>query len=143
MRRTICLLAALLAVSSLGSDAPKEYDGIAAWDDGLQGSWQLILSETSDWSLTSDGLVTTYRNGTRSIAYPDGICDCAYRADVASRPTQLDIIQMEGEEQGGTRQSIYRVEGRTLWVAEYQKKPGRPQSFEDAGLIIRTYKRVK
>jgi uncharacterized protein (TIGR03067 family) len=146
MRRIVCLLAGvLLVVPSLGSDAPKEYDGVTD-DTGLEGSWQQVGAvKNRDTTMEmSSAYVWTYRNGKVTL-HLDGIltAEDSYTVDASFRPARMDCVKTDGEFKGKRWRHIYRIEGGTLWIA-YGKFGGeRPRSFEDADGYVGIYKRVK
>src|SRR5262249_52284330 len=72
MRRIVCLLAGvLLVVPSLGSDAPKEYDGATERDE-LEGTWELVGIECRPVQEgPSNQCVVTFRGGRFTKSYGD------------------------------------------------------------------------
>src|SRR5262249_6151031 len=130
MRRTVCLLAALLVLPSLGSDSPKEYDG-AMQDDELQGTWQIAGSSRiclqtfrgNTWVYTQEGQVV--EEGT-------------FKADQILKLALLDETMVNGQKEN----YIYRIEGDTLWTA-FRRDRERPKSFDEAILVTTEWKRVK
>jgi uncharacterized protein (TIGR03067 family) len=144
MCRTVCFLAALLALAPLGSDAPDEFDGAAETAD-LEGSWQQVgMVWNGKRTVTDAGCVRTYRYGRETTH--DGarlIGVCPFTVDTSSRPARMDTVETAGKHTGKTWRHIYRVEGDTLWVAHGGPGEGRPRSFEDRNTYVGIYKRVK
>jgi uncharacterized protein (TIGR03067 family) len=145
MRRTVLLLAVvLLAVPLLGSDAPKEYDGAAAWDDGLQGTWRLTGHRINGEPRNPyDRHVQSFRSGTYTITWSDGdLWQGSYRIDSARNPPHLDWIPSGGGFKGEMLKFICKRDGDTLRIAGRRDKQ-RPPGFNDEGVEVWTYKRVK
>jgi uncharacterized protein (TIGR03067 family) len=140
MRRTVCLLAVLLVLPSLGSDSPKEYDG-ATEGDGIEGKWQCIAYQKQDPFQS----VLIVRAGTYTISYKDGdVIEGNIRIDPNQNPAHLDENPLTGYLKGETLKCIYQIEGDTLRIAGL---PGlyvqRPKGFNDPGIEVSTYKRVR
>jgi uncharacterized protein (TIGR03067 family) len=140
MRRIVCLLAGVLLVApSLGSDTPREYDG-ATEIAVLEGSWRLtkreIRGETEQ--LGSIQRVLTFQGGT--VTYTGDSRDVKYRIVPNCNPPHLDEVV-----QGQTLKFIYQIDGDTLRIAWIDgASPVRcPLGFNDVGVIVQTYKRVK
>ena len=146
MRRTVCLLAVvLLVVPSLGSDAPRGYDGEAVWDDELQGTWQ--WDEFNGRKVeTNLREVLTFRSGTYTSSYSDGdTFRGSYRLDPTRKPPHLDEVPSNGPYRGQTVKYIYQLDRDTLRIAFMAAEDDmrRPQGFNDKGVYVETYKRVK
>jgi uncharacterized protein (TIGR03067 family) len=146
MRRTVCLLAAvLLALPSRGSDAPRGYDG-AAEIDGIEGTWELTGIQVRANVIGSSGLVTTYRGGTfTSHSAGGGTVSGIYHLDPARKPSYLDTRPSSGAARGKNLKFIYEVKGDTLRLA-YPSDPDdfrRPQAFGGEEVTVLVYKRVK
>src|SRR5262249_44083665 len=134
MRRTVRLLAVvLLVLPLLGSDLPKEYDGVTERDD-VQGTWELVEWTFDGQSFGGEGtMVTNYRFGTKVVRYWDSrTITGRYRTDPTRTPPSLDEIRSDGDYQGQAIRWIYRVEGDTLRIAHLNMDPTRrPQTFHD------------
>jgi uncharacterized protein (TIGR03067 family) len=147
MRRTVYLLGvALLVLPSLGSDSPKEYDGATDADD-IQGTWEEIRREKDNRVAFPDyRLVETYRGGTFIFNYEQrDTIRGTYRLDPGCKPPHLDCCPSNGQTQGRTLKLIYEVKGDTLRIGYLTHKDlsRRPQGFDDDGVIVAVYKRVK
>jgi uncharacterized protein (TIGR03067 family) len=144
MRRTVCLLAvALLALPSLGSDSPKEYDGSVECDD-LQGVWRAVaLKQNGQVSAYEAAGATAYRAGKWEYREKDFFESGTYKTDTSFRPAHMDSTVTVGELKGRTGKWIYRVDGDTLWKAYRVDAEGRPSSFEEKGVATVICKRVK
>jgi uncharacterized protein (TIGR03067 family) len=146
MRRFVCLLAvALLAVPSLGSDAPTEYEG-ATEAAGIEGAWQLVAFEYQGGRVKPDLQgVLTCRGETFALAYNSvESLRGSYRVDPAQSPPQLDWVPSGGELKGKTLKLLYRIDGDTLTVAFRTGDDwSRPQGFGGKGVATETYRRVK
>jgi uncharacterized protein (TIGR03067 family) len=147
MRRSVCLLAvALLALPSLGSDAPKEYDGATERDE-LEGSWERVsaapVGGKAAISLPGE-CVETFRDG-RWVYKDKGrvISEGVYRADSTRRPCALDESTTAEKEAGQARRFIFRVDGDTLRTAFVPGSREYPKSFDQTGAWGATWKRVK
>jgi uncharacterized protein (TIGR03067 family) len=149
MRRIVCLLAGvLLVVPSLGSDAPKEYDGATERDE-LEGTWELVGIECRPVQEgPSNQCVVTFRGGRFTKSYGDGdTLRGSYRLDPARKPSHLDQYLSTGPFQGRTQECIYRIDGDTLRIALSTSRGDsddfrRPQGF-DRPVVLSVYKRVK
>jgi uncharacterized protein (TIGR03067 family) len=140
MRRTVLLLAGVLLVAaSLGSDAPKEYDG--ATENEIEGTWRIVavdldgrrLREEAPWGKL------TFRAGRWQFSAENGVVAASYTTDASCRPAHLDVIY-----DSDTRKFVYRIDGNTLRMAEAQNwGDPRPRSIDGKGIIVHTYKRVK
>jgi uncharacterized protein (TIGR03067 family) len=148
MRRTVCLLAVvLLALPSLGSDAPKDYDGATAVaDEELRGTWVLKKVERNGHLLMARRGDQTFRGRVWEEKRGSDRRIGTYTADPSRNPCFLDIVHPD-DPPGTTRKYIYQVHGDTLKMAFIWEPGERPASFQDfedkAGLTVATYKRVK
>jgi uncharacterized protein (TIGR03067 family) len=145
MRRIVYLLAGgLLVVPSLGSDAPKEF-GDAAEPDELQGMWALVLQVYDHRQAIAPAVegseVETFRAGRWEKDDPER--SVTYRADASRLPAHLDAPFPPGHRQQGMMRYIYRRDGDTLRIAFGDDLSIRPRSFDDPGIFVSTYKRVK
>jgi uncharacterized protein (TIGR03067 family) len=145
MRRTVCLLAALLVLPSLGSDSPKEYDGATARNE-LEGTWERVsaapVGEKAVISLPGE-CVETFRDG-RWVYRHKGrvISEGVYTADSTRRPCAFDESTTAEHEAGITRRFIYRLEGDTLRIAFVPGSREYPKNFDQTGAWGATWKRV-
>jgi uncharacterized protein (TIGR03067 family) len=145
MRRIVCLLAGvLLVVPSLGSDAPKEYDGATVQVDELEGTWRMTENDGMMVDPTSQR-VTTFRSRTYTINWNDGDTDRgSYRIDSTHNPPRLSWVPSSGPWSGHTTTAIYQIDGDTLRLAFYGFGDDPPEGFEVTGrYFVQTYKRVK
>jgi uncharacterized protein (TIGR03067 family) len=145
MRRTVLMLAGvLLSVVALGSDSPKEYDNATTLGP-LEGTWQLTEIQCNGHKINLDfQMVVTYRGGTYMLNDGETFRG-RYRVDPNRNLAYLDRIPSCGYSRGQTFKFIYQIEGDTLRIA-YTHAPEdtpRPQGFNDAGVFVDTYKRVK
>jgi uncharacterized protein (TIGR03067 family) len=145
MRRIVCLLVGLLlVVPSLGTDAPKEYDGVAEMDD-IGGSWLLISEEyegrkfdAEEGRFGPDGV--TYRDGRFTRVDPKEVRTGTYTTDTRHKPARLDMTF----DSGRTVSFIYRRDGDMLLLGLIWKRgAGLPNSFTDKDIHITTYRRAK
>jgi uncharacterized protein (TIGR03067 family) len=144
MRRTVCLLAALLVLPSLGSDAPKEYDGTT--EAGLEGVWERVSATPAGGKAVialPGECVETFRDG-RWVYRHKGrlVSEGVYRADYTRRPCALDESTTAEHEAGITRRFIFRLDGDTLRTAFVPGSRERPKSFDETGAWVATWKRV-
>jgi uncharacterized protein (TIGR03067 family) len=147
MRRIIWLLAGvLLAGVALGSDAPKEYDG-AIEEPSIEGTWEYTRAEYDGiLDKSGDRVVVTFCRGIYTTNRGDGdTIRATYRLDPARKPRHLDWCPTSGKLRGQTLRCIYAVEGDTLRVANMMDDDDfrRPQGFNDKGLFISVFRRVK
>jgi len=143
MRRTLCLLAALLALPLLGSDAPKGYDGALA-EDRIEGEWLRVSQEVDgkEAGLLLEEKLTFFAGGRflREMGLHPMTGD--YTIDTRSVPPQLDQVVTEGEKKGRTQKSICRLSADTLKIASTPDGT-RPGSFREKNAVVTTYRRVK
>jgi uncharacterized protein (TIGR03067 family) len=145
MRRSVCLLAVLLALPSLGSDTPKEYDG--ATEDSIEGTWRLTGFAFEDRKQALDyQSVMTLRGGTyRRDDSDDGTFRGSYRIAHSHQPPHIDWLPSQGHFAGRTLKFIYQLDGDTLMEAGFpdEEYARRPQGFKDKNIEVWTYKRVR
>src|SRR6478672_4540007 len=114
MRRIVWLLAGvLLVVPSLGSDAPKGYDG-ATEDVGIEGTWRLTEYEIDGAKREPNfRCVLTLRNGTFTVHYTndEDTIRGSYRLDPTRNPPHLDWLPSNGGGKGQTLLFIYQIDG--------------------------------
>jgi uncharacterized protein (TIGR03067 family) len=147
MRRTVCLLAALLVLPSLGSDEPTAFDG-ATTRDGLEGTWELVSSgyggQQSPPLPLNSPCIQTYRRGKWTYHQAGRLVnEGTYKADSRRKPAFLDETTTAGPEAGRTEKYIYQLDGDRLRTAFRQDHRARPKSFDEDGVLIVIYKRVK
>ena len=135
MRRIVCLLAGvLLIVPSLGADTAKECDG-AMEIDSVEGTWRANRGQPTEYSIT-------YRGGRYRI---DDTHTGRYRIDATRTPPHLDLIPDGGPDQGRTLPNIFQIDRDTLRLA-WRLPPNvavRPRTFDEKGVVVATYERVK
>jgi uncharacterized protein (TIGR03067 family) len=144
MRRTILLLAGvLLSVVALGSDSPKEYDDKTDVV-GIEGTWRLIDGEFNGEKIKpSTQLLMTICKGNYTIAELGGSTERGnYRIDTTRKPPHLDRSPSINS---GAEKFIYQIDGSTLKTAGIATadEVRRPQGFNDKGVVVLIYKRVK
>jgi uncharacterized protein (TIGR03067 family) len=140
MRRTVCLLAALLVLPSLGSDSPKEYDG-ATEEDELRGEWRVVIIEDETRILDNGALgVRTFRSGKWTYSNGQVSVAGAYTADARYKPPRLDMVG-RGANEGLRSLCIYRIDGDTLRLAFPRSGTDRPTTFT-GDVVLVTLKRV-
>ena len=145
MRRIFCLLVGvLLVVLSLGSDSPKEY-GDAAEPDELQGTWALVLQVYDHRQATAPAVegseVETFRAHRWEKGDPQR--SGTYTTDASRRPAHLDAPFPSRHPQQGMMRYLYRIDGDKLQIAFGDDLGIRPRSFDEPGIFVSTYKRVK
>jgi uncharacterized protein (TIGR03067 family) len=146
MRRAVWLLAGvLLAVTALGSDAPKEYDG-ATQEPGIEGVWSEVSYEVDGskepCAVPDVGMV--FRRGEYRWTGPVVNSRGVYRIDTSHTPALVDRTETAEKGDGRTYKGIYRVEGDTLKLAWCRVGDQRPKGFySDKQVIFATFKRVK
>jgi uncharacterized protein (TIGR03067 family) len=142
----IPLVGVLLAVAMLGSDSSMKTDD--STECGIEGRWQATgyVVNGSNINLTSPYLLTNC-DGRYIFSGEGGSGQGRYRIDPTRQPPHLDRIASSGRNQGKALKFIYRIDGDRLWVAHIAigeaDERRRPQSFDDDGVYIETYKRVK
>jgi uncharacterized protein (TIGR03067 family) len=146
MRRTVCLLAVLLVVPSLGSDEPRGYEGQVTWDDGLQGAWRLVTFETPTLRINhenADPDILTFRAGKWERSSVQISEAGTYTPSTGFAPARLDRTYTAGAYTGSTEKLIYCIDGDRLRIAARFKEGVRPGSFAEEALYIYTYQRMK
>jgi uncharacterized protein (TIGR03067 family) len=152
VHRTPYLLAALLALPLLGSDMPKEDDGVAEVADDIRGTWELTeiqIVGRGQIGIPLSDRVTIYRGGVcwTSFDVDDvGTVRSKYRLDPARKPAHLDVYEADGKYRGQTLRCIYAVEGDTLRVAHMADHKDRfryPQGFAEEAVQVMVYERLK
>lgn len=140
MRLTILLV----AVATLASDSPKEYDDKAE-TVCIEGNWRLTQVEISGHKDSSSDRVLYLRNGTFTMEFDDGDSwKGTYRIDVSRRPFHLNLLPSNGHYQGRTLRNIYEINGDTLTIAFILLDRSEcPLVLNDHRLRIDTYERVK
>jgi uncharacterized protein (TIGR03067 family) len=145
MRRSACLLAALLVLPSLGSDSPKEYDGATARNE-LEGTWERVSATPAGGKAVialPGECVETFRHGRWVYRHKGRIVsEGVYRTDSSRQPAHLDESTTAENEAGITRRFIYRLEGDTLRTAFVPGSREYPKSFDETGAWVATWKRV-
>ena len=138
MRRTVCLLAALLVLPSLGSDAPKEYDG-SMEEPSIEGTWRRTTA-------SGHSLVMTFHSGDFTLAVGNTVLGRgSYRIDSSRNPRLLDKAPTYGAYKGATVKCLYHIDGGgALRIAYTPSDPEqRPRWFTGEGVEVETYKRVR
>ena len=147
MRRFVCLLAGLLLVlPSLGSDAPKEYDGATVQKEELEGTWRLTGFEWDGKTKPGTQAVMTLRGGTYTITFSDGkTWRGNYQIDTTHQPAHLDWLGSSDGGPGKTNKCLYQIHGDTLRIVNSFSGDTRqrPQGVSGHGVYIDIYKRVK
>jgi uncharacterized protein (TIGR03067 family) len=140
MRRLLFLLAIPFVAPLLGFDSPKEYDS-STEANNIQGTWKLIESRRGSVQYPCSMYVSVYRDGKYVDRAADGhiLIDGAYRINPTRWPPSLDHISPEGR----VGQWIYRVDGDVLRMATHSGDSLRPNDFNEEGLIVLIFRRVK
>jgi uncharacterized protein (TIGR03067 family) len=144
MRRTVGLLTALLlAVQSLGSGSPKDFDGAIEADE-LQGTWEAVAAEFRGKDAVFNApWVWTFRDGKYVVKTPAGTTAGTYRINRTTKPAHLDETPADGRYKGQMQKGIYQVEGDTLRLAFTWLGTDRPEDFDKkSDLLLITLKRV-
>jgi uncharacterized protein (TIGR03067 family) len=144
MSRTIWLLGGvLLAVATLGSGSPKEYNDRTEYVV-IEGTWRLTRIESNGEKNNSPGneaitfLRETYTNHSGEDTRR-GTC----RIDPARKPPHLDLMPSIGPYKGETIKKIYQIDGDMLRIGSQLPISQRPQGFNDPSTYVEIYKRVK
>jgi uncharacterized protein (TIGR03067 family) len=161
MRRLSLLTAVLLVLPSFGYDSPKEYDGTIV-EDPLEGTWRLTEVAYNDrkYEPNIDEMVVTCRGAILTIKYSNGdTIQGNYRINTARRPWQLDwlpskrdskvpvpavaIVRRSAGRLNWHAKLLCQIDGDMLRVAFLASDSERPLGFNDEGIVVHTYKRVK
>jgi uncharacterized protein (TIGR03067 family) len=143
MRRTTCLLVALLLLPSLGSDSPQDYDGATAKADDLVGEWQVTAITDNGLHVIFIKTVVAFHGGRYTKTDGKREESGTYKVAAVRSSAELDMTPSNGRDQGRTFLHIYRIEGDVLKLARRTKGQGRPDSFEEKAVLLITYKRIK
>ena len=109
MRRTVCLLAAMLILPAVGSDSPKDYNDRME-EVSIEGTWLMVRLEANGSTIPiRPNEIYTYQGSNFHCA--DGELDGTYSVDGSVRPARLVEHVMKGIE---TCENIFQVEGDTL-----------------------------
>ena len=143
MRRLSVLFAVLFVVLLFGSDSPKGYDD-ATEANNIEGTWRLTEINGDDGVSESHRYVT-YHSGTYTIDWNVGdLWHGRYKIEPNRKPPHLDLIPSSGFLKGQTIKGIYQLDGDKLRIAVMPGGEGpRPWGFNDKGVHIETYRRVK
>jgi uncharacterized protein (TIGR03067 family) len=140
------LAVVLLVLPVLGSDTPKEYDGAAKADE-LEGSWAFVMGGVPgamDFDVPRLPTVLTFRRG--KWEYRQGgevMSEGVYATDTSRNPATLDETTKGGGQAVSERRILYRVDGDTLRTAYRVGEGERPKRFDEGGIYIVIWKRVK
>ena len=85
MKRPRLLVAVLLVLPLLGSDAPKDYDGAAA-ADGIEGTWVRVAAEWDGRKLDIIAGTLTFQGGGRLLEETAGTAPRAGRFKLGTGP---------------------------------------------------------
>ena len=146
MRRTVLLLTGvLLAGMTLGSDSPKEYDDTTEVKT-LEGSWRQVAVETAGKALAvpgNDARSLIFENG--KVVWHDAHADFVATFTVNDRvkPNHLDMTIENLPEKWIPYMMLYRVDGDTLRLVFPKGPKMRYASFEEEGVHILIFKRVR
>ena len=145
MRRVLFPFAVLLVLLLLGSDSPKEYDDTTE-NVSIEGTWQIVSAGRGLQQTTvADRCIGIWQHGKWSYTQAKGYSTGGrYKIDSHRTPAALDEVQTTGQGWQIERRFIYRIEGETLHTAFNPNNPlNRPRSFDEDGVYIVTWKRVK
>jgi uncharacterized protein (TIGR03067 family) len=139
-----CLFTVLLVLPLLGSDSLKEYNDATRAEE-LEGTWQIVGAGYGAQQQTFAGpCVVTFRGGKWSYTQPLGFVEGgSYKTNNGRMPAALDEMQTTRLDSQGTRRYIYRIEGDTLRTACKDGLRDLPASFDEKGIWVVTWKRVK
>ena len=145
MRHLFLLLAVLFVIPLFGSDSPKEYDDRVEMVDSVEGSWLLVSEQYKGRVVIAE---ETRKGGKQGVTFQGGEftridpkedLKGTYTTNTARKPAQLDMAI-----EGGLKVTyIYRRDGDKLLLGVIWEGGRRPKSFDDKGIYIETYKRVK
>jgi len=143
MRRFVCLLAGvLLVVPSLGSDAPKKYDGATV--DELEGTWQMVAVDDGGGPGALPPVGTqTFRAGTWARSFGGSTDTGTYTTDTSHVPAYLTETYFDQDGKAWTLYYIFRIDGDTLKIARYGRWKPRPKRFDEENLFTVVWRRVK
>jgi uncharacterized protein (TIGR03067 family) len=80
----------------------------------------------------------TFRAGRWQIADRNTVGTGGYTAEAGRKPAHLDVVTA-----GETNKYLYRIDGDTLRMARTKNGDPRPNTFDDADLVVFFYQRVK
>jgi uncharacterized protein (TIGR03067 family) len=141
MRSLRLLIAALLVVPLLGSGSPREYDDRTEMA-GIEGTWQLLAVEHDGKKVNSITWVLTLRDGEYTRTDSNGDHGTGkYRIDTNQKPPHFDLSAAK-EGGYGALNGIFQCQGDTLKMA-WPRDAEYPKSFQDQGVYLGTYKRLK
>src|SRR5437763_726741 len=115
--------------------------------EALQGSWQLELQATDGQVVPLETVRRTRLiiDGNRVSALIDGKPDgaiCTIALDPSTGPKEWDrIVEYRGKKD--LQKCIYELRGATLRLAVPSDFSERPQAFDQRGVTIQVYRRLK
>ncbi len=146
-RRTVYLVCVVLLVAvGLGSDSPRECDDATQYA-GIEGTWRRteLVNDGKEAKLNIQQTITI-RGAVFTISYGDGSAyQGSLRIDPTRNPSHLDHTPASGALANRTLKWIYQIDRDTLTIAGNPDGlfERRPQGFNDKGIIVWTYKRVR
>jgi uncharacterized protein (TIGR03067 family) len=143
MRRTVWLLVGvLLVLPSLGSDAPKDYDGAVRTED-IEGEWRLVSCRFGGESASEGGrAIWTFRDGQFIPGEWNGLKRTYTVAPSVHGPAPIDLGAEFRHEKIAWLTGIYHLDGDTLLLGLDRCDNERPKNFRDAACFY-VLKRVK
>jgi uncharacterized protein (TIGR03067 family) len=131
----------LLASLVFAANEPRYDDTME--HDALAGVWECVVV-VSDGKVMNYGPRTeTFQNGKFTYQTDGTRGGGSYRVDPCRRPAHLDEVYEDNPSKPLTWRHIYRIEGDTLWLAYLPRGEVRPTSFEDKGVVVSMFRRVR
>ena len=145
MRRLLLPFAALLALSLLASDSPRDDDATTVAVT-LDGEWQLVSQEIQGKTTTNpqDGMI--FRKGEFTWTGPGFNPKGDYKVDAARTPAWVDMTATNMPQGSYVLVGIYLTDGDLLKMAWNSDTAERPRGFEsspDTRVLVYTFKRVR
>jgi uncharacterized protein (TIGR03067 family) len=139
MKKLPPLLVAVLTLTLLGSDSPKDYDDRTQLA-GIEGAWRRVevkvngqvQNDPGDPGLIFRGQKFEWTGGGGG---PKG----TYTFNTSHRPAHLD---MKATDQP-VNECIFQVDGEVLLLAFRRTGTGRPKNFEEQEVWVETFRRVR
>lgn len=135
---------ALVVLSLLGSDSPKEFDDRTEIA-GIEGTWQIVTSGTPGHQTHPDTPCIETLQGGKFVYSENGVMhqQGTYTSRVDRVPCYLDETTAEGITPKGTKKFIYRRNDDRLLTAYGAQTSERPRSFDEDGIFVIVWKRVR
>jgi uncharacterized protein (TIGR03067 family) len=116
----------------------------------FDGAWKAVSAKVNGEEEPAEELKKVHvaiEGGQYTVKLEDTVIDKGnFTVDPATKPKQMDVKSVEGQNQGKTLLAIYELEGDDLKICLVDSDKDRPADFtadKDSGRILYVYKRAK